>query len=260
MLNQHLLIHRRDLTRCAVTALALFAAPMPIHAQNDPLPSWNTGAAKQAILDFVAETTTEGDTNFVAPEDRIATFDQDGTTRVEHPLYGQGLFALDRLAEIAPEHPDWKDTEPFKAALSGDHAAMAKFTEKDWMEIVAVTHADMSTADFEAIVANWLPRSKKSSAGLPTVVSSIVILFTDRSAKMTRYALLAQFIMRWHPDKKNFAVKPPSATVTALDEATADVADAVVTSIHGPSVLQVMCGSASRHGSATALGNARQVA
>ena len=110
-------------------------------AQDDPLPSWNDGAAKQAILDFVAATTTEGGANFVAPEDRIATFDQDGTTWVEQPLYGQGLFALDRLAAMAPEHPEWKDTEPFKSVLTGDHAAMAKFTEKDWMEIVAVTHA-----------------------------------------------------------------------------------------------------------------------
>ena len=133
---------------------------LPARAQDDPLPSWNDGAAKQAILDFVAATTTEGGASFVAPEDRIATFDQDGTTWVEQPLYGQGLFALDRLAAMAPEHPEWKDTEPFKSVLTGDHAAMAKFTEKDWMEIVAVTHAGMSTADFETIVADWLPKSK----------------------------------------------------------------------------------------------------
>jgi hypothetical protein len=167
MLKPHFLIHRRSFIRCVVAALALLAAPWPAHAQDDPLPSWNDGAAKQAILDFVAETTTEGGANFVTPEDRIATFDQDGTTWVEHPLYGQGLFALDRLAEMAPDHPEWKDTEPFKSVLSGDHAAMAKFTEKDWMEIVAVTHAGMSTADFEAIVADWLPKSKNPVFGVP---------------------------------------------------------------------------------------------
>jgi hypothetical protein len=76
-----------------VTILALLAAPWPVHAQDDPLPSWSDGEAKQAILDIVAETTSEGGVNFVAPEDRIATFDQEGTTWVEHPLYGQGLFA-----------------------------------------------------------------------------------------------------------------------------------------------------------------------
>jgi len=167
MSNQLFPIRRRGLIRCAVAAVALLAAPVSLHAQDDPLPSWNDGAAKRAILDFVTDTTTEGGADFVAPEDRIATFDQDGTTWVEHPLYGQGLFALDRLSEMAPDHPEWKDTEPFKSVLSGDHAAMAKFTEKDWMEIVAVTHAGMSTADFEAIVADWLPKSKNPVFGVP---------------------------------------------------------------------------------------------
>jgi len=142
----------------ATLATVLWAAA-PAWSQDDPLPSWNDGAAKQAILDLVAATTAEGGASFVAREDRIATFDQDGTTWVEQPLYGQGLFALDRLAAMAPEHPEWKDTDPYKAVLTGDHAAMAKFTEKDWMEIVAVTHAGMSTADFETLVADWLPKS-----------------------------------------------------------------------------------------------------
>jgi haloacid dehalogenase-like hydrolase len=154
---------RPMLTRRALFALATVLALWPggpSWAQDDPLPSWNDGAAKQAILDLVAATTTEGGADYVEPADRIATFDQDGTTWVEHPLYGQGLFALDRLVEISPQHPEWKDVEPFKSVLSGDHAAMARFSEKDWMEIVAVTHAGMSTADFEKIVADWLPKSK----------------------------------------------------------------------------------------------------
>jgi hypothetical protein len=139
--------------------LGLLATPLLAAAQSDPLPSWNDGAPKQAILDLVAATTTEGGPEYVAPGDRIATFDQDGTTWVEHPLYGQGLFALARLTEMAPDRPEWKEAMPFKAVLDGDRAAMAKFTEKDWMEIVAVTHAGMSTADFEALVAAWLPKS-----------------------------------------------------------------------------------------------------
>ena len=138
MLGQRFSIHRRSLIRCTTMAFLRFA-PYAARADN-PLPSWNDGAAKQAIIDFVAETTTEGGANFVAPEDRIATFDQDGTTWVEHPLYGQAQFALEaRACVMAPRSPS--EDEPFKTVLTGEHPAMAKFSEKDWMEIVAVTHA-----------------------------------------------------------------------------------------------------------------------
>ena len=160
--NRSFSISRRALLG-AFAAFAISVAPLlsvsMLQAADDPLPSWNDGTAKQAILNFVSETTKEGGTNYVAPADRIATFDQDGTTWVSHPLYGQALFALDRLAEMAPKHPEWKDTEPFKSVLDGNHEAMAKFTEKDWLEIVAVTHAGMSSTDFAAIVADWLPKS-----------------------------------------------------------------------------------------------------
>src|SRR5262245_60888239 len=152
--------HLRTLWTTVLALLAVVALTTHSLAQTDPLPSWNDGPAKQAILDFVTAVTTEGGKDFVAPADRIATFDQDGTTWVSHPMYGQALFALDRLRKLAPEHPEWKDTEPYKSVLSGDKAAMSKFTEKDWMEIVAVTHAGVSTAEFEEIVADWLPKSE----------------------------------------------------------------------------------------------------
>jgi len=160
------MLTRRLLIAALATIVAL-GSGLPAAAQEDPLPSWNDSAAKTAILDLVAQTTTEGGANFVAPGDRIATFDQDGTLWVEQPLYGQGFFALDRLASMAPDHPEWKDTEPFKSVLTGDHEAMGKFTEKDWMEIVAVTHAGMSTADFEALVTAWVPTSKNPIFGAP---------------------------------------------------------------------------------------------
>jgi phosphoglycolate phosphatase-like HAD superfamily hydrolase len=146
--------------RTFASLLLVFCIASNVEAADDPLSSWNDGPAKQAIVDFVAATTTEGGKDFVAPADRIATFDQDGTTWVSHPMYGQALFALDRLRKLAPEHPEWKDTEPYKSVLSGDNAAMSMFTEKDWMEIVAVTHAGVSTAEFEEIVADWLPKSE----------------------------------------------------------------------------------------------------
>ncbi len=129
-------------------------------AQRDPLPSWNKGPAKEGILNFVKATTEKSSPNYVEPKDRIATFDQDGTLWTEHPLYGQAMFALDRLGKLAPQHPEWKETEPFKSVLTGDREAMSKFTEKDWMEIIAVTHAGMGTEEFQGLVKQWIANAK----------------------------------------------------------------------------------------------------
>src|SRR5258705_9837722 len=127
---------------------------------QDPLPSWNDAPAKQAILAFVRDTTEKSSPKYIEPADRIATFDQDGTLWTEHPLYAQGMFALDRVGKLAPQHPEWKQKEPFKSVLAQDHAAMAKFTESDWMQIVAATHAGMSTEAFQGLVKDWLVAAK----------------------------------------------------------------------------------------------------
>src|SRR5512132_2479856 len=141
-----------------VIVLAVAGLVVPAQAADDPLASWNDGPAKQAILAFVATTTDQASPNFVPPDDRIATFDQDGTLWVSHPLYAQAMFALDRVHELAPKHPEWKKKEPFKAVLAG--AAMAKFGEGDWAQIIAATHAGMSTEAFLAIVEEWLATAK----------------------------------------------------------------------------------------------------
>jgi phosphoserine phosphatase len=127
---------------------------------SDPLPSWNEGPAKAAILDFVRSTTDSARPTFVAEKDRIATFDQDGTMWVEHPMYAQLQFALARLAELAPQHPEWKTTEPFKSTLAGDMAAFAKFTMNDLEALVAASHAGMSTDAFHALVDDWIGKAK----------------------------------------------------------------------------------------------------
>jgi len=143
-------------------ALALFVAVfgMTYARAQDPLPSWNDGPAKQSILAFVKVTTEKSSPKYVEPADRIATFDQDGTLWTEHPLYAQGVFALTRVAEMAPKHPEWKQKEPFKSVLARDNAAMSKFTEGDWMQIVAATHAGMSTEAFQGLVKDWLATAK----------------------------------------------------------------------------------------------------
>jgi phosphoglycolate phosphatase-like HAD superfamily hydrolase len=136
------------------------ASPAISGAVADPLPSWNDGPAKQAIVDFVKTTTDKSNPKFVAPEDRIATFDQDGTTWVEQPIYSQVLFAFDRVGALAPQHPEWKTKEPFKALLTGDKEAIAKFTLKDIEVIALATHTGMTTEAFQPIVKDWMATAK----------------------------------------------------------------------------------------------------
>jgi phosphoserine phosphatase len=150
----------------ALLALALtnwlgLAGAQPAQpAPADPLPSWNEGPTKTRLLSFVKEATTPAGPKFVAPEDRIATFDQDGTLWAEHPLYTQAMFALDRLKRLAPEHPEWKEQEPFKTVASGDREAIGKLTEQDWTKIIGVTHAGMTTEQFLGLVSDWLASAR----------------------------------------------------------------------------------------------------
>ncbi|MEA3291530.1 MAG: haloacid dehalogenase-like hydrolase, partial [Pseudomonadota bacterium] len=107
----------------------------------DSLPSWNEGAAKTAIVDFVENVTTEGNAGFVPAAERIATFDNDGTLWSEQPAYFQLLFAIDRVKAMAPGHPEWKTRQPFKAVLENDMTALADSGEKGLLQLVMATHA-----------------------------------------------------------------------------------------------------------------------
>ena len=129
-------------------------------AQNDPLPSWNDTSAKQTIVDFVGRVTKAGGPDFVAPAERIATFDNDGTLWVEQPMYVQMAFALDRVKALAPLHPEWKDTQPFKAVLEGDMKTLAESGERGLVEVIMVTHAGMTTSEFAKIVTDWLATAR----------------------------------------------------------------------------------------------------
>jgi hypothetical protein len=119
---------------------------------QDPLPSWNDGPTKQAIVDFVRTTTEAGGARFVPPEERIATFDQDGTLRVEHPVYTQLIYCLDRVPVLAKEKPELKNVEPFKTVLSGDLEAIAKLPLPELLKIVAATLTGMTNEEFARFV------------------------------------------------------------------------------------------------------------
>jgi len=131
----------------ACTATAAHAA--------DPLPSWNDGKSKQSIVAFVGKVTANGSPDFVAPENRIATFDNDGTLWAEQPMYFQLLFALERVKVLAPQHPEWKDKEPFASLLKGDVKGALAGGEHAIGEIVMVTHSGMTTDEFDRLVTEW---------------------------------------------------------------------------------------------------------
>jgi phosphoserine phosphatase len=126
----------------------------------DPLPSWNQGATKQSIVEFVQKTTKTGGPDFVPVEERIATFDNDGTLWAEQPMYVQLAFVLSRVKELAPAHPEWKTTQPFQGVLEGDVKAVAASGEAGLMKLFAATSTGMTTAEFEQIVKTWLASAR----------------------------------------------------------------------------------------------------
>ncbi len=162
-------LSRRDLMLSGTTlASASVLGSIRLSAaasQADPLPSWSEGSAKRAITDFVTRVTTPGE-SFVPLPERIAVFDNDGTLWSEQPMYTQAFFVLDRIQALAPQHPDWKTREPFASLLKGDVAnATTLATEKDVAEVMAATHAGMTTEEFEATVTDWISAAKHPQRG-----------------------------------------------------------------------------------------------
>lgn len=141
----------------------LLALGAHAQAQNDPLPSWNDGAAKKAIVEFVGVTTTQGSPKFVPAAERIATFDQDGTLWVEHPMYAQAMYILERVPALVKARPELAKVAPFSTVLQvlhGDHAAMAKLTLPDIEKVAVATMTGMSVEAFKVEVAKWLAEAK----------------------------------------------------------------------------------------------------
>jgi hypothetical protein len=140
--------------------LLLLSLLAPAALADDPLRSWNDAAPKRAILGFVARVTKEGGPDFVPIPERIATFDNDGTLWCEQPVYVQAIFIRDRIREMAPRHPEWRDAQPFRALLEGDRRALADIGEKGFVELIAATHAGMTPEDFAAVVRAWIGAAK----------------------------------------------------------------------------------------------------
>jgi len=147
--------------RRSLFGLALLAATgSSALAQVDPLPSWNDGAAKRSILDFVMRATTAGGADFVPVLERIAVFDNDGTLWSEQPIYFQFAFAIDRVKALASQHPEWKEREPFKSVLAGDMGALFAGGEKAMLEIIMATHTGMTVEEFAKTVEDWVATAR----------------------------------------------------------------------------------------------------
>jgi phosphoglycolate phosphatase-like HAD superfamily hydrolase len=151
----------------AFLILARLHTPVVAQPTNDPLPSWNEGAAKKALTEFVARVTTVGGSDIVPPAERIATFDNDGTLWAEQPLYFQFQFALDRVKALAPQHPEWRTKEPFNHLLAGDMNAFLAGGERALAAVIAASHSGLTTDEFAAVVKDWLRTARHPKSGRP---------------------------------------------------------------------------------------------
>jgi phosphoglycolate phosphatase-like HAD superfamily hydrolase len=148
-------------------AAAILAISSLAQADSDPLPSWNDTATKKSIVAFVERVTDPRLPDFVPPAARIATFDNDGTLWAEQPIYFQAIFAFDRVKQLAPQHPEWSQQEPFASVLKGDRKGALAGGEKALLEMVMATHAGMSTEEFNQIVIEWLGTAKHPQTKRP---------------------------------------------------------------------------------------------
>jgi len=213
-------VTRRELFKVSAAALvAGVVAPVSI-AADDPLPSWNDGPAKKAILDFVHSTTDRMSSKFVPDAERIATFDQDGTLWVEHPMYTQVVYCFDRVPEVVKAKPELANVEPFKTVLSGDRAAIAKLTMDDLLKILGATLTGMSVDEFEAETRHWLetardPRWKRPYTELTYVPMTEVLTFMRAKGYKT-YIVTGggqDFVRQY--SEKTYGIPPEQVVCTA---------------------------------------------
>jgi phosphoglycolate phosphatase-like HAD superfamily hydrolase len=151
----------------AVAAMVVSVATVAFPQIDDPLPSWNEGPAKKSITHFVKEVTTTGGAKFVPPPERIAVFDNDGTLWAEQPMYFQMEFVFDRVKALAPRHPEWKQKQPFKAALERNLKAVFAGTKHAMLELMMATHTGNTTGEFSQIVEDWITTAKHPKTGRP---------------------------------------------------------------------------------------------
>lgn len=221
---------RRALSDClSAVAVCVWIGSAAIANAGDPLPSWNDTARKQTIVDFVEKVSKEGSPDFVPVAERIAVFDNDGTLWTEQPAYFQLLFALDRIKKLAPEHPEWKTTEPFKSVLAGDMKGLAATGTKGLEQVVAATHTGITTEEFAAIAKEWVSNSQHPTLKRPikecVFVPQIELLEYLRANGFKTYIVSgggAEFMRPWTEEVYGI---PPEQVVGSVIKSKYEVRD-----------------------------------
>ncbi len=196
-----------------ITLLLFALALSRIGFADDLLPSWKDTASKAAIVKFVNRVTMEGSDDFVPPADRIAVFDNDGTLWSEQPMYFQLAFALDRVKALAPRHPEWKNRQPFKAALEGDMKALAETGEHGLLELVIATHAGNTSEEFAQIVRDWVSTARHPKLGRPyteLVFQPMLELLTYLRASGFKTYIVSGGGVEFRPSTKSATASPRS--------------------------------------------------
>jgi len=150
---------------CGALLAAVVAGGTGSLEAADPLPSWNDGTARRAVVAFVEGVTREGGPSYVPPAERIAVFDNDGCLWSEQPMYFQAFFIFDRIQALAPQHPEWKDKEPFASVLKGDVKAALAGGEHALVEMAMATHSGMTSEEFDRVVTDWITTAKHPKTG-----------------------------------------------------------------------------------------------
>ena len=220
--------------------LVLFAALSAASAWAQPLPSWNDGPAKQAIVKFVSDVTTQGAPRFVTPEQRIAVFDNDGTLWAEQPMYFQLAFMLDQLKAAAPKHPEWKDLPAFKALIARDHKALAAMGPKPVLKLLAVANSGMTVAAYDKTIRDWLATAKHPKFQRPytdLVYAPMQELLSYLRANGFKTFIVSggsiEFMRPWA--EKAYGI-PPEQIVGTITETTLTVVDGKPVLMRSPKI------------------------
>jgi phosphoserine phosphatase len=223
-------MHLQSFKNLTLVITACLLALIATTAQGaDPLPSWNEGPVKESILKFVAKVTQAGSPEFVPVEDRIATFDNDGTLWCEQPMPTQLLFALDRVKALAPQHPDWKDKEPFASILKGDTKAALAGGEHAVMDLMMATHTGNTTEEFEAIVKDWVATAKHPRYQQPytqcTYIPMLELLAYLRANDFKNYIVSGGGIEFMRPWAQQVYAIPPQQVIGSSVKTNFEIRD-----------------------------------